>query len=288
MTDVSAPPPARRVPVADGVSLAVREWPGDGVPFVLVHGLSSNARLWDGVAARLTELGHAVTAVDQRGHGLSDKPDGGYDFTTITDDLAAVVAAAGYDRPVLAGQSWGGNVVLEYAWRFGDQVRGVAGIDGGTIEFGDRFATWDDVRAALSPPPLSGRRFDEMEAMFRRMHPDWPDAGIAGTMANFERRPGGTVAPWLTLDRHLQILRGLWEHRPSARYPDIKVPVLLLSADGGPGEMAAAKRAGVEAAARALARVRVEWMQGDHDLHAQHPVAVADLLHNLVEEGFFA
>ncbi|MEZ4718179.1 MAG: hypothetical protein R2851_19105 [Caldilineaceae bacterium] len=35
------------------LALHVREWPGDRQPFVLVHGLASNARTWDQVAARL-------------------------------------------------------------------------------------------------------------------------------------------------------------------------------------------------------------------------------------------
>ncbi|HKT05134.1 MAG TPA: hypothetical protein VJT31_36930, partial [Rugosimonospora sp.] len=46
-------PVDRRVTVADQVALHVREWPGSGRPFLLVHGLSSNARLWDPVARRL-------------------------------------------------------------------------------------------------------------------------------------------------------------------------------------------------------------------------------------------
>src|SRR3954452_101924 len=226
MTTIDAPPEVRRVPVAPGVALAVRVWPGDGVPFVLVHGLASNARLWDAVAARLAALGHAVVTVDQRGHGLSDKPDDGYDFTTVTDDLAALLQALELERPVLAGQSWGGNVVLEFAWRFPSAVRGIACVDGGTIELGARFPDWDAARAALTPPPLAGRRADEIEPMLRRMHADWPETGIAATMANFEVRADGTVAPWLTLDRHMRIVRSLWEHKPSTRYPELSVPVM--------------------------------------------------------------
>ena len=46
-------------------------------PIVLVHGLASNAMLWEGAAIALSSLGHLVTAVDLRGHGLSEKPDTG-------------------------------------------------------------------------------------------------------------------------------------------------------------------------------------------------------------------
>jgi pimeloyl-ACP methyl ester carboxylesterase len=45
---------------AGGPRLAVREFEGQGGhghPFLLVHGLASNARLWDGVARRLAAAG---------------------------------------------------------------------------------------------------------------------------------------------------------------------------------------------------------------------------------------
>jgi pimeloyl-ACP methyl ester carboxylesterase len=109
---------------------------------VLVHGLASNARTWDGVAARLAALGHPVAAVDQRGHGRSDKPDTGYDFATVSADLAAVVAGLGWDRPLVAGQSWGGNVVLELAVRHPSVAGGIACVDGGTLEVARRFPSW--------------------------------------------------------------------------------------------------------------------------------------------------
>ena len=114
----------RTVAVAPGVELSVlvRDARPDTRAFVLVHGLASNARLWDGVGSCLAELGHASVAVDQRGHGSSSKPDHGYDFETVTDDLAAVIEQALGRPAVLAGQSWGGNVVVEFA-------RHVAGLD---------------------------------------------------------------------------------------------------------------------------------------------------------------
>ena len=63
-----------RIPVADDVELAVDLWAspaGDGPPFLLVHGLASNARMWDGVAMALVARGLAAITVDLRGHGRS-------------------------------------------------------------------------------------------------------------------------------------------------------------------------------------------------------------------------
>ena len=61
-----------------GPLLALRRTDGERRPFLLVHGLSSNARTWDGVAAGLAAAGHEVVAVDQRGHGHSDSATDGY------------------------------------------------------------------------------------------------------------------------------------------------------------------------------------------------------------------
>src|SRR5207249_673446 len=64
----------RRIVVAPGVELHVEVRAGNraAAPFVLVHGLASNARLWDGVADHLHAAGHTVVVTDQRGHGRSD------------------------------------------------------------------------------------------------------------------------------------------------------------------------------------------------------------------------
>ena len=272
---------AGHVPGSEPVGLHVRRWHGgEHRPVLLVHGLASNARLWDGVAPVLAGAGHPVAAVDLRGHGRSDKPDDGYDVPIVAGDLRALVEALDWERPVVAGQSWGGNVVLELAASWPEAVGALAGIDGGTIELHRRFPDWDACVAALRPPPLAGTPRDRIERMLRDAHPDWPESGIQGQLACLEVRDDGTVAPWLTLERHLLVLRGLWEHRPRERYGSVTAPTLLLGADPGPAaaDFQDERTAGIGDAAATIADVRVEWLRGDHDLHAQHPEAVAALL----------
>lgn len=281
----------RAVRIRPGLRLAVREWQLDGEsvgrPFLLVHGLASNARLWDGVAARLAAAGHRVVAVDQRGHGRSDAPDEGYDFATVTEDLRLLSRACDLAGGVAVGQSWGGNVVLEAAARWEDGLVGAVAVDGGTITLQDRFPDWEDCLEQMAPPRFEGVTAAAMEQRLRSTHPDWPEEGIAGAMANFAVLPDGTVTPHLRRDRHLRILRALWEHRPAERYAQIGVPVLLIPADTGAAAWTADKRRDVESAAAALERARVRWIVGDHDLHAQHPAVVADLLRGAVADGFF-
>lgn len=275
-----------RVDVAAGVDLHVLRWSGgDGVPFVLVHGLASNARLWDGVAAELAAAGHPVVALDQRGHGRSARPDDGYDMATVTDDLRAVVLATEFDRPVVVGQSWGGNVVVELAARFPGLARATGCVDGGAIELSAQFPDWDTCVDVLRPPPIAGTPVDDLERMLRSSHPDWPESGIAGAMACFDVTDDGRATPWLSLERHLQVLRGLWDHRPTQRLPLVAEPVLFVAADDPrTGEARrSAKRGEYDRAVAATDNARVEWMVGDHDLHAQHPVQVASLLRSLAD-----
>ena len=278
------------IPVAEGVELAADVVPSataDAPPFLLVHGMASNARVWDGVVAGLVANGHSAVTVDLRGHGRSSKPDGPYDVPGVADDLAVLIERLGIERPVVAGQSWGGNVVLELAARHPDAIRGIVCVDGGWLEPSRAFADWDACRTALAPPRLAGRRFEEIEAYVRSAHPDWPESSIHGTLANFEVRPDGTVAPWLTFEHHIAVLRGLWEHHPAERYPDLAVPVLLAPADGGETEWTQRKRRDVEVAAAMIPDSRVRWFIGDHDIHAQHPDELSSVMHAMTTDGFF-
>jgi pimeloyl-ACP methyl ester carboxylesterase len=246
--------------------------------------------MWDGFAEALARLGHRSVAIDLRGHGHSTKPDSGYDFATVTDDVAGVIRDVGWSRPVVVGQSYGGNVVVELAARHDDLVGGVVAVDGGTIQLQDRFDSWADAEHALRPPPLAGMASSRMIALLRSSHPDWPHSGIEGALANFEHLPDGTLRPWLTLERHLMILRELWGHRPAERLAEVTVPVMFVPADNGAVAWTHDKEASIATATLGL-RVphRTVWFRpADHDLHAQHPERLASVLHSALEEGFFA
>lgn len=266
------------VRVLPDVSLRVQRWEGRTPGFVLVHGLASNAHLWRGVSEALSDggAGHAVTAIDLRGHGWSDVPRSGYDTATAAADVAAAIDCLGLSRPIVAGQSWGGNVVVELAAGHPGAVSGVALVDGGWIRLQDSFDTWDEVLAALTPPDLTGRSWAQIAAMMRAAHPDWADWAIEATMANLRELSDGTVRNRLARDHHLSILRSMWDHSIPDRFSQVQVPSLLVPT----GRRAGAKLEAVERAAAALRGSQVRWYEGaDHDVHAQHPRALAaDLL----------
>jgi pimeloyl-ACP methyl ester carboxylesterase len=279
------------VRTGDGTHLHVVEWVPDATvgqrsEVLLVHGLASNAYVWEGVGRRLAERGHRTVAVDQRGHGRSDKPEQGYDFGTLVDDLRTVMVRLGMDRPLVAGQSWGGNVVLELAFHHPAEVTSVTGVDGGFIDLSSSFPSWDLALEALTPPDLDGMTMEDAGAWLRLQHPDWPETGIAGSVENLLVGESGRLERRLPLDRHIEILHQLWNHRPGRRFPRLTVPLLLILATG-PGPDAAARVEKVEQAAAVVERARVVLLPGDHDLHAQHPADVADLIASTADPGFF-
>ncbi len=260
-------------------------------PFVLLHGLASNARTWDAVAAHLSEAGQRVIAVDQRGHGLSDKPEDGYDFDMVVGDLRMLLDALEIDQAIVIGQSWGGNVVLAFGAAHPERVHGLGFVDGGYIDLQMRpDNTWETVERNLKPPSLMGMAAVDLAERMRNAHSDWTQAGIDATMANFEILSDGTIRPWLTLENHMRILRALWEQRPSMIYPQIGLPVYIAVAESNADtDWATVKRAQVTAAEAGLSRVRVEiFPETDHDIHVHRPVQLATAFLRELETGIWA
>jgi pimeloyl-ACP methyl ester carboxylesterase len=79
---------------------------GEGPPLLLVHGWP---QLWYQFRLIMPALARdfSVVAVDQRGIGLSGKPQGGYDSATLASDLVAVMDALGHPRFALYGTDVG-------------------------------------------------------------------------------------------------------------------------------------------------------------------------------------
>jgi len=261
-----------------GPRLAIRRCDGPLRPFLLVHGLASNARLWDGVAARLASAGHEVVSVDLRGHGRSDETPDGYDTATAAADLSTLIGLLGWtgDRaPVAAGQSWGGNVVLTLEATY-QGVAAIALVDGGWIHLSDRYPTFDECWEKLAPPTFEGWTRADLQARARSWNTDWPEEGRAGALANFRDLPDGTVRANLSREHHKRILYSLWQDDPRRLYPKVTVATTLMAAVAAVPEQPIP----VTEAAEHIPDALLVWYVGaHHDLHAQQPGrCAADLL----------
>jgi pimeloyl-ACP methyl ester carboxylesterase len=115
------------MPVAttkDGVEIGW-ESVGEGLPIVLIHGVTQTRRFWDPITTGLAER-FRVLAFDLRGHGESGRATD-YSYRAMTQDVAAVVDAAGVSEPVVVGHSLGGLVATAYASQH--DVSGVVNVD---------------------------------------------------------------------------------------------------------------------------------------------------------------
>jgi non-heme chloroperoxidase len=119
----------------DGTSLFVKDW-GQGRPVVLIHGWPLSADSWDPQAMALADAGYRVIAYDRRGFGRSDQPWSGYDYDTLSDDLADVMAETGVtDNAALIGFSMGGGEVARYMSRHGGKGVTQVGLIGSVVPY---------------------------------------------------------------------------------------------------------------------------------------------------------
>jgi pimeloyl-ACP methyl ester carboxylesterase len=98
-----------------------------GRPLVtFVNGLTQNADLWTAYGAKLADRGYRVLAYDMVGQGQSSKPVLGIELSDHADLLAALLDHLDAPRTHLAGISFGGIVVLDFAIRHGERLSSLA------------------------------------------------------------------------------------------------------------------------------------------------------------------
>ena len=123
------------VKTRDGTDLYVKDW-GSGRPVVLLHGWPLNADSWDPQAMALADAGFRAIAYDRRGFGRSGQPWSGYDYDTLSDDLADVMAATGADHDAaIVGFSMGGGEVARYMSRHDGKGVIAAGLISSVVPF---------------------------------------------------------------------------------------------------------------------------------------------------------
>ena len=105
---------------ADGVRLHIDDSGGSGRPVVLIHGWPLSAQAWAPQVSVLRAAGFRVVAYDRRGFGRSDKPESGYSYDSLADDLQHVMEQCGLQDVTLVGFSMGGGEVARYVARWGE------------------------------------------------------------------------------------------------------------------------------------------------------------------------
>ena len=278
----------------NGLNLHYRDWGGSGQPVVLLHGLASTCHIWD-LVAPLLAADFSVIAVDQRGHGHSDKPEYGYDFASVSRDLLEVIQSKGLEKPVVVGHSWGADVALEFSVAYPDVPRGICFVDGGMIEPSARpDMTLEKARVDMAPPDFTGMTLDQFVERFRSRERPFPlpDEFEEVLLANFQVFEDNTFRSRLSRDNHLRIIDALWEHHPPQLYSRVPCPVLILSAriksDPTMAERISRRQKSIAAAESLLPVSKTVWLEDSiHDVPVQRPELVAGLIKEHIDSGFF-
>jgi pimeloyl-ACP methyl ester carboxylesterase len=104
-----------------GERLAAFDYGGDGPLVILLHGLAGYGREWDETASWLL-ASHRVVALDQRGHGRSERKPVDMSRAAFVADVLAWLDHLLVDRASIVGQSLGGHTAFLVAARHGDRV----------------------------------------------------------------------------------------------------------------------------------------------------------------------
>lgn len=272
----------------NGLRFHYLNWGGGGRPLVLLHGLASNARIWDLTAPRLVEAGYRVLALDQRSHGLTDPADDGFDFASVTRDLHAFLEALDLQRPLLVGHSWGASTVLSYAATRPVGPLAPAGlvmVDGGLFALNEApEMTWEKAEALLRPPDIDGLPAEELRARLRRILGGVYTDEIGDILlANFRLDEDDRIYRRLPIPQHMQAARAIYEKKTFDLFARVRCPVLACPAAEQPRDERAAqflalKRAGAaRVAAQPNVTVRV-FEDTLHDIPLHRPAELAQAI----------
>ncbi|HEY8492137.1 MAG TPA: alpha/beta hydrolase [Dehalococcoidia bacterium] len=260
-----------------GVRLHYRDWGGDGPAVLLLHGLMADAGVWDAVAARLADRFRPI-ALDQRGHGLSDRPASGYAPRDYAADAAGLVRALGLRRVHVVGHSMGGRTAMALAALYPRLVGRLVIVDIGPEAWVQNYQ--ETVRAVTRTPAS----FPDEEAL-RRWLPERAQHRAPELAAGMDRGPDGALR-W-RWDRAAVLetvrigrTRGWWHY-----LRDTRAPALVVRGEQSRelrpdvARRMAAVLDGRGAARRGNGRARLAVIHGcGHDVPRQAPAALAALL----------
>jgi len=277
---------------ADIGDLKVRylDWGGDGPPLLALHGLASTAHWYDIVAPMLRERYH-IFAPDQRGHGQTTQASTGYDWKTLSDDLAGLLDHIGLAEVAVMGHSWGGNVAINLAANCTDRVNRLIMIDGGFLD-GRAIpgATWESFSQRLRPRNVTGDRQEFLERLRDQMGAIWSDElqHIVQTMVYEDEN--GQIQDILRPENQAQVIRAMWDDPASSTLPKIECPTLIVPAGPMPeranSDFAESRRLMVAAAAENIKDCRVRWIpETMHDIGYHKPQELAQVIGEFLAEG---
>ncbi len=121
-------PVSRNLEPFNGINLFWLDTEGNKPPIVCLHGRWGRAETWVDFIEHYSSR-YRIVAPDQRGHGLSDKPDSTYAVEEMAADVVALLDRLGIERTIVVGHSMGGYVAGWLAAMRPERVTAVAILD---------------------------------------------------------------------------------------------------------------------------------------------------------------
>ncbi len=207
-----------------GISINV-EFSGEGATsLVLLHGVTANHAVWEPIVAELEKSFHVMT-VDQRGHGLSEKPPTGYSAADYSSDLSRLIEERAQNkRAVVVGHSLGSRNAIVAAAEFPNRVAGFVGIDFTPFIKPEIFDLLEErVNAGAQEFPT----FDAVKEYLAGRYRNIPKSAIERRARHGFVQAGGQFRPLADPSAMAQTVRGLREDLAPA-LSSVLVPGLLV------------------------------------------------------------
>ena len=301
----------------------------NGLPALLLcHGLASNRLMLRECALNLhSKYYFPVCLVDLRGHGDSSTTtigNDGFSLSQNADDVISLVlflrklqsVSASWQSPIIfCGHSYGGNAVVEIAYKYPSYTKGIICIDGGFINLAELYSNYAECELHLKPPSFEGMTLGDLDIALRdKWCVGWSEVSLQAMKNNFsliktlgimsccpgapngyvndnaeENKSFWLITPKLSLERHLLLLQDLYFNSPVSKFPLIKCPVLFIAAGDGGGTFFSANKAKDIATAVSLipALSKVEWFpDSPHDVITLYPSETADVIYASISYFF--
>lgn len=205
--------------------LYVRDYPGAGPTFVLMHGFPDHQGIYDDLIPYLTAAGRRVVAFDFLGFGASDKPAGAaYSFAQQREDLEAVVLSLRLGRIVPVMHDSSGIVGIDFAIAHPGKIASLCILNSALDA--SPLAIWPEMIALFADPTLAAlaQAFATTPAQFAWLL-QWQQARFAAQLSathrarfegvigpliadNFVKQPGaGPAFMQMTADFHAALAR---------------------------------------------------------------------------------
>jgi pimeloyl-ACP methyl ester carboxylesterase len=214
----------------DGTTLHYQDW-GTGQPVLFMAGAWLSSTSWELQMLPLSRQGLRVLSYDRRGHGKSDWVGHGYDYDSLSEDLAVFLEHLDLRDVVVVAHSMAGGELIRYLTRHGsDRISRIALVSA-TLPF--------PAQADDNPNGVPKAIFDAVNAARAADRPLWMEQNA---LAFFATHLGNQVSSariaWMVqkcMDCSLvaadEIMNTIFTTDFRAELRDITLPTLIIHGD---------------------------------------------------------